>query len=212
MTCCVRREVRSQAVRERRSGLDLATVSVAHLRDGGDDEGPGRTDARGSIRGVESAFGFQRSRKTSCAIRQKASWSGGCSPFTGRVVHASGRCGEALGSSQDGPRRKRAVRLEPKSACRGDDMGRQRSVHIRVRLLQPQARGVGEIETIQPSAGNRARGSTKHRSESAEVGASEQQHPLFPPHERELVGVSRRRRHDTQMPGVCSKHHTAGGE
>jgi hypothetical protein len=29
---------------------------------------------------------------------------------------------------------------------------------FRVRLLQPQARGVGKVETIQPNAGDRARG------------------------------------------------------
>jgi hypothetical protein len=84
---------------------------------------------------------------------------------------------------------------------------------FRERLLQPQARGVGKVETIQPSIGVKpnARGSTEHRSESAEVGASEQQHPLFPPSERELVGVSRRPRHDTQMPvGVQQAPHRGG--
>jgi len=97
MTCCVRREVRSQAVRERRSRLDLATEQFAHPFDWGVRTRPRRTEARGSILGVESAFGFQRSRKTSCATRQKASWSGGWSLLTERKAHASGCCGEGHG-------------------------------------------------------------------------------------------------------------------
>lgn len=54
MTCCVRREVRSQAVRERRSRLDLATEQFAHPFDGGTNEaavnGRERLDSRGRIR------------------------------------------------------------------------------------------------------------------------------------------------------------------
>lgn len=102
MTCCVRREAWSQAARERRSGLDLATEQFAHPSFDGVRTRPRRTGARGSIRGVEAAFEFRRGRKTSCAIRQKASWSGGSSLLTGRRAHASGRCGEGRRSSQDG--------------------------------------------------------------------------------------------------------------
>ena len=72
MTCCVRREAWPQAMRERRSRLDLATEQFARPAMGGGTR-PRRTGVRGSIRGVESAFEFRRGRKTSCAIRQKAS-------------------------------------------------------------------------------------------------------------------------------------------
>jgi hypothetical protein len=212
MTQCDRREAWPQAMWERRSGLDLATEESLTPAMRGGDRGRGERTREARFAGSNPHSGFNgvarhrarygRRRPGVVAVRPLP---GGSHTLLVAAVKHSGRrktvrvASELFGRS----RRARAV------AMTWDVRGR---FCIRARLLQPQARGVGEIETIQPSAGNRARGSTKHRNESAEAGASEQQHPLFPPSERELVGVSRRPRHDTQMPGVCSKHHTAGGE
>jgi len=150
---CVRREVRSQAVRERRRRLDLATEQHGSPFDGGSGEaavnGCERLDFAGS--NPHSSFDEVARHRARHGRRRpevvaRRSLPGGENTLLAAAVkdEARRKTSPVVARSSVWSRGERAV------VATEDVRGR---FAFRVRLLQPQARGVGNIETIQPDVG-----------------------------------------------------------